>query len=110
MNTVPVSTLLRHVRRIAAKHADNLVSDRELLERFLERREEDAFATLLGRHGPMVLAVCRSIAHDGHAAEDAFQARFLPLAPDVGRIRRGERAGSLLEGVDPHGGWKAVTR
>ena len=29
---------------------------------------------IVGRHGPMVLSVCRAILRDDHAAEDAFQA------------------------------------
>ena len=41
---------------------------------------ERAFASLVGRHGPLVLRACRSILRDEHAAHDAFQATFLVLA------------------------------
>ena len=41
---------------------------------------EAAFATLVERHGPMVLRVCRHVLADGHLAEDAFQVTFLLLA------------------------------
>ena len=34
------------------------LADQELLERFVSRRDEDAFATLVHRHAPMVLRVC----------------------------------------------------
>src|SRR5437879_10955040 len=62
-NAVP--SLLRHVRRLAAAAS----SDEQLLADFLARRSDEAFAALLGRHGPMVLNVCRRILHDAHAAE-----------------------------------------
>ncbi len=58
------------------------LTDRQLLEWFVARREvgaEAAFAVLVERHGPMVLRVCRAILRDEHAAEDAFQATFLVL-------------------------------
>src|SRR5579864_9287070 len=34
-------------------------SDRQLLERFVSQADENAFARLVQRHGPMVLGVCR---------------------------------------------------
>src|SRR5262249_21498306 len=76
--------LLRHVRCLVAASS----SDEELLADFLARRSDEAFAALLGRHGPMVLNVCRRILHDAHAAEDVFQATFLVLADRAGSIRR----------------------
>ncbi len=56
--------------------------DRKLLELFARGGEasEAAFATLVERHGPMVLRVCRHVLADGHLAEDAFQVTFLLLA------------------------------
>src|SRR5271169_6280322 len=51
-------------------------TDAELLERFLARGDSDAehaFATLVARHGPMVLRVCRRMLPASHDAEDAFQ-------------------------------------
>jgi RNA polymerase sigma factor (sigma-70 family) len=81
------------------------LSDIELLERFAsahgERNEsaELAFATLVARHGPMVLRVCRSVLADRHECDDAFQATFLVLAMRVGSIRRRQSVGSWLHGV-----------
>ena len=43
------------------------------------RTSELAFATLVERHGPMVLRVCRAILRHEHETEDAFQATFLVL-------------------------------
>lgn len=71
----------------------------QLLERFIERRDEVAFEALLARHGPMVLGVCRQVLHDPHQVEDAFQATFLVLVHRAGSIRRRERLASWLYGV-----------
>ncbi len=35
------------------------LDDGQLLERFVDRRDEAAFAALLARYGPLVLGVCR---------------------------------------------------
>ena len=51
---------------------------------------------LVARHGPMVLAVCRGVLREEHAAEDAFQATFLILVRKAGAIRgRGALGGWL---------------
>ena len=62
-------------------------SDHELLQRYIRSREQTAFATLVARHGPRVLGVCRRVLRDEHAAEDAFQNVFLLLARKAGAIR-----------------------
>ena len=64
-------------------------SDAELLARFADRGPgaESAFAALLDRHGPMVLAVCRRLTDDRAAADDAFQATFLALVRRADAIR-----------------------
>jgi RNA polymerase sigma-70 factor (ECF subfamily) len=79
--------------------ADSVVSDRELLERFLADRDEASFAALVRRHGPMVLQVCRRIQHNEHDAEDVFQATFLLLARKAGAIRKRGSVASWLHGV-----------
>ena len=58
------------------------LTDRQLLERFSEGQREEverAFATIVDRHGPLVLRVCRGVLADVHEVEDAFQATFLIL-------------------------------
>jgi membrane fusion protein, multidrug efflux system len=65
------------------------LSDGQLLEQFATGRGEPrelAFAALVGRHGPFVLRVCRSVLRDEAAAEDAFQATFLALARKAGSL------------------------
>jgi RNA polymerase sigma-70 factor (ECF subfamily) len=77
-------------------------SDEQLLDRFVARRDatgEEAFAALVHRHGPMVLAVCRRVLGDAHEAEDAFQATFLILARKAASVVRREKVASWLYGV-----------
>jgi len=80
--------VLVFLRHLAAEPAGDDASDRALLERFGHSRDEAAFEALLRRHGPMVLAVCRRVLNDVHAAEDAFQATFIVLARKAGSLRR----------------------
>jgi RNA polymerase sigma factor (sigma-70 family) len=79
--------LLHHIRRLAAAPQGNSASDAELLERFARHHDADAFAALVGRHGPMVLRVCHRVLADSHAAEDCFQATFLILARKAASVR-----------------------
>ena len=95
----PVTDVLRHLRAGPPERTAGPASDRELLDGFVAGREEAAFERLVTRHGPMVLAVCRRVLGDAHAAEDAFQATFLVLARKAGRIRRGELLANWLYGV-----------
>ena len=74
-------------------------SDGQLLEQFAARKSEAAFATLVARHGPMVLSVCESLLGDAHDAEDAFQAAFLILAKKARSIRDPDLLGNWLYGV-----------
>jgi RNA polymerase sigma factor (sigma-70 family) len=68
-------TLARHTAALAIR-----ISDGEYLRRFVESRDEDAFAELVRRNGPLVLRACRSLLRDPAAADDAFQVTFLQLA------------------------------
>ena len=70
-------------------------SDGQLLDRFVRGRDERAFEAIVTRHGPMVLATCRAVLKDGHAAEDAFQSAFASLV----------RRASTLRNADALGGW-----
>jgi RNA polymerase sigma factor (sigma-70 family) len=91
--------VLQHIRRAALLRDGGGLNDGQLLERFLVGRDEDAFAGLLKRHGPMVLAVCRRVLGDEHDAEDACQATFLILARKAGAVRCSTALGSWLHGV-----------
>src|SRR2546430_730869 len=93
-----VAQLARHLERLkpGAPHAE---PDAALLDRFVRRRDEAAFAALVARHGPMVWRLCRRTLADAHAAEDAFQATFFVLATRAGSVRRGDALASWLYGV-----------
>ena len=81
------------------------MSDAELLATFTTGRgnasAEAAFATLVDRHGPLVLGTCRRVTQDPHTAEDAFQAVFLVLARKAHAVRleTGDSLGRWLYGV-----------
>lgn len=85
------------VRRLAENTQSP--SDAELLQRFVQAREEDAFAALVRRRGPMVLGVCRRVLRDHHEAEDAFQATFLVLARKAHAITQYASLGPWLHRV-----------
>jgi RNA polymerase sigma factor (sigma-70 family) len=74
-------------------------SDALLLDAFVRRREEAAFAALLRRHGPMVLGVCRRVLRHADDAEDAFQATFLVLVHKAAHLQQPELLASWLHGV-----------
>lgn len=75
-----------------------LISDAELLGRFVASRDESVFAELVRRHGPVVYRVCRRIV-GANAADDAFQATFLVLATSGEKVRKAASVGSWLIGV-----------
>jgi RNA polymerase sigma factor (sigma-70 family) len=72
------------------------LTDAQLLARFLNGRDEEAFGVLVSRHGPMVLAVCRGVLKNQADAEDAFQAAFLVLFRKAGGLRSTGSLGSWL--------------
>lgn len=98
MSTTPTTALLRHIRQLATREADPR-SDRELLQRFTAQRDEAAFATLLRRHGTMVLNACRRILHREADTEDAFQATFLVLLRQAHQRSWRESLGGWLHGI-----------
>ncbi|HVK15558.1 MAG TPA: sigma-70 family RNA polymerase sigma factor [Fimbriiglobus sp.] len=75
------------------------LTDGQLVGRFVRSRDGDAFAALVCRHGPMVLAVCRRVAGDTHLADDAFQAAFLVLARRAANVSPREAVRAWLYGV-----------
>ncbi len=91
------ASLLSHIRTLVAP--PDMAADAQLLERFIARGEEAAFAQLVRRHGAMVLGVCRRLLRQEQDVEDAFQATFLVLAQRATTIRKSGSLGSWLHGV-----------
>lgn len=75
--------------------ASEIATDFELLQRFAQRGDQEAFELLVWRHGLMVLGLCQRTIRDEHLTEDAFQAVFLVLARKARAIRNGNVAGWL---------------
>ena len=70
-------------------------TDAQLMRAFLDRKDEEAFEILVGRHEAMVLRACARVLRDEHGARDAAQAVFLVLA----------RKGAALDLHRPLGPW-----
>ena len=89
-----MKNVVRYLRRVALPKEGDRPTDGELLESFRTTRDEAAFETLLRRHGPMVLGVCRRVLRHEHDAQDACQAAFLVLARRAASIRMRDSVGS----------------
>jgi RNA polymerase sigma factor (sigma-70 family) len=100
------NTVLRQLRCWVGLPATQEQSDRSLLQQFTAQHDQDAFAQLVQRHGPMVLATCRRALHDWTDAEDAFQATFCVLARRAGAISWDESIGAWLHAV----AWRVATK
>jgi RNA polymerase sigma factor (sigma-70 family) len=92
MVTGQAGGVLRQLHRLLGTDGLEELNDGQLLEQFVARRDEAAFAALVRRHGPMVLGVCRRLLRGGADADDAFQATFLVL---FRRARALDRRASL---------------
>jgi len=68
-----------HLRRVIVS-PDRDAPDRDLLSRFTEEKDEDAFAALVRRHSGMVMGVGLRVLRCRQTAEDVAQATFLLLA------------------------------
>jgi len=74
-------------------------TDSELLKRFTTDRDEEAFAALVYRYGPMVLGVRRRVLRNPEDAQDAFQVTFLVLARKADALEKPELLANWLYGV-----------
>jgi RNA polymerase sigma factor (sigma-70 family) len=105
--TSQTNGVLQHLRRVLPDGAG--LTDGQLLEGYVGRRDEAAFAALVQRHGPMVWGVCRRVLSSFHDAEDAFQATFLVLVRRAASIASRELLANWLYGVAHQTAMKART-
>jgi RNA polymerase sigma factor (sigma-70 family) len=99
MGSGPLRSAGQHLQRLFAEGSLTGLRDDQLLERYLARRDELAFETLVERHAAMVLAVCRRSLADPGDLDDAFQATFLVLARRSCVVRDQKALASWLFGV-----------
>ena len=88
--------------QVIAHLGDSVQTDGDLLTQFILERDEKSFATLVHRHGPLVLGVCRRVIGDLDLADDAFQAVFLVLARKAPAVLPPESLRGWLHGVATH--------
>jgi RNA polymerase sigma factor (sigma-70 family) len=91
--------LLRQLRRLVNAPAPQPASDAALLDRFVRHADEDAFAEVVRRYGPMVQGVCRRVLGNADEAQDAAQATFLVLARKAAVIHPPGALASFVYGV-----------
>jgi RNA polymerase sigma factor (sigma-70 family) len=95
----PTRGLLTHLRSLALPAAEQCHSDAALLERFVHRQDQGAFATLVNRYGRLVEGVCGHIVGDFHTCQDACQATWMVLARKAPSLRRADRLAAWLHGT-----------
>ncbi len=95
-------SILQHLRVVVGRAEAGAPQDRQLLKRFVTARDEQAFAMLVLRHGPLVWGVCWRALRHTQDAEDAFQATFLVLARKAHSVRWQTSVGNWLYSVAGH--------
>jgi RNA polymerase sigma factor (sigma-70 family) len=99
MATSHISEVIQHLRRTALLRDGAGLTDGQLLEDYISRRDEAALAALVHRHGPMVWGVCHRVLRDYHDAEDAFQATFLVFVRKAASVASRELLANWIYGV-----------
>lgn len=99
VRTTMSEKLMARIAPALARGRAEAAPDDELVGRYAHGRDEEAFAELVRRHGPMVLGVCRRLVGNAADAEDVFQATFLVLARKAASIRPPGAVGPWLHGV-----------
>jgi RNA polymerase sigma factor (sigma-70 family) len=99
MATSQMSEFIQRLRRTALLRDGAGLTDGQLLENYISRRDEAALAALVRRHAPMVWGVCHRVLCNHHDAEDAFQAAFLVFVRKAASIASRELLANWLYGV-----------
>jgi RNA polymerase sigma factor (sigma-70 family) len=95
----PLFPAVQHLRHAVGLQTIRGMTDADLLERFVTRRDEAAFELLVWRHERMVRAVCRRVLRREHDVEDAGQATFLTLACKAASVGKRQALGGWLHKV-----------
>jgi hypothetical protein len=77
MTPSPMDSAIRRLRGAVSFNKLASETDRQLLQQFIDHRDEDTFGVLVRWHGQMVMGVCLRVACYRQNAEDVFQATFL---------------------------------
>jgi RNA polymerase sigma factor (sigma-70 family) len=96
MTNADHASVAQYLRQVVGQPCAGDTPDAELLDRFLAQRDASAFETLVWRHGPKVLGLCRRVLHHEQDAEDAFQAVFLVLVRKARSIGKRQAVGPWL--------------
>jgi RNA polymerase sigma factor (sigma-70 family) len=99
MSNVQLGAVVRQIRSLVVAQDTRARTDRQLLKDFAAHQNQEAFAALVKRHGPLVWRVCRHVLGHEQDAEDAFQATILVLARKASSIRKVEALAGWLHGV-----------
>ncbi|HTU92215.1 MAG TPA: RNA polymerase sigma factor, partial [Gemmataceae bacterium] len=97
MSATTLAAFIARCRVLCRPHAH--VPDAELLRRFTQQRDADAFAQLLERYAALVWGVCRRILTLESDCEDAFQATFLALVSRPAAVDPNQSLGAWLHTV-----------
>src|SRR2546430_1390090 len=86
------------------------LTDTELLERFLTKKDHASFEEMVRRYASLVMGVCKRTLRNQQDAEDAFQATFLALVQRGDTIRKTQSVGCWLYGVAVRSAWTLIEK
>jgi RNA polymerase sigma factor (sigma-70 family) len=99
MPTSQINKAILRVKNVALAQDAQGMTDAELLECFVSKKNNEALEAIVQRHGTMVWGVCRRVVGNHHDAEDAFQATFLVLVRKAASIKPRDMVTNWLYGV-----------
>jgi RNA polymerase sigma factor (sigma-70 family) len=89
-------SFIQHLQHVATGGTAGGLPDGDLLQRWVQLRDEASFELLVWRHGSLVVNVCRRVLRREQDVEDAFQATFLVLMRKAASISKRDLVGSWL--------------